>query len=389
MIKYANLGAAKQLNEIVLVGSHDAGITGGGANAQTQNLDIGGQARAGVRFFDLRIAAFSTKTSSYGAKQTELKAFHADGMLHAKDAKVRSVVGFSGTGEIQRSKLHGGTDKGESLIKMLRDARSFVKSADFAGEFLILKFDKCTNWGLIADLCREHLGDALYTGGGNINTLTLGALAGKVVAAFMPDGYAALDARGRAGITPIKNLYKPPADYDPNFGGLQYWGAGGTSATNGKSHADKVKENIKKQSKILAAATTGVQVKKTMQFARSVEYANAPANPNIMGMMYWTTTGLIASIEERNNEMWSLANLGGLDKMWLQSFKQVADFFEQTLPQNIDMLSYGSGGTLKMFMPNIVMIDFADDTKCSYIYGLNTVAASKLVAATRAINGLV
>ena len=59
MITYYELGASKQLNEIVVAGSHDAGITSGGTNVKTQALDIGEQAQAGVRVFDLRIAATS------------------------------------------------------------------------------------------------------------------------------------------------------------------------------------------------------------------------------------------------------------------------------------------------------------------------------------------
>ncbi len=56
---YIELGPDKQLNEIVFAGSHDAGISGGGSNAKTQSLDILGQAQAGVRFFDVRVAAQS------------------------------------------------------------------------------------------------------------------------------------------------------------------------------------------------------------------------------------------------------------------------------------------------------------------------------------------
>ena len=59
MIAYYGLGAGKRPNGIVIAGSHDAGITSGGANVQTQNVDIAGQAVAGVRLFDLRIAGES------------------------------------------------------------------------------------------------------------------------------------------------------------------------------------------------------------------------------------------------------------------------------------------------------------------------------------------
>ncbi|MGV7210359.1 hypothetical protein ACLB1G_21205 [Oxalobacteraceae bacterium A2-2] len=226
MIKYADLGAHKQLNEIVFAGSHDAGITGDD-NAQTQALDTGGQAGAGVRFFDLRIAAFRTNNVAHGVKQTEMKAFHADGKLHVKEDKVRGVAGLPGAANIERSRLRAGAE-GLPLQAMLQDVRDFVTSADFGGGFLILKFDKCTNWGLIPKLCRSVLGNMLYT-------------------------------------------------------------AGGTSAMNGKSHHSKIKENVKKQARILAAATTGVQVKTHLRFARSLMYSNALANPNILGMMYWTS----------------------------------------------------------------------------------------------------
>lgn len=385
MIKYSDLGAHRKLNEIVMAGSHDAGITGGDANAQTQTLDIGQQARAGVRFFDLRIAAFATGQLDNGVKKVEMRAFHADGMLHKAHSKDRAVVGFTGHGTVQRSKLSGGTDQGMGLVEMLDDAREFVSSADFSSEFLILKFDKCTNWKLIAGLCQARLGQKLYTGGGNLNTKTLGDLAGKVVVAFMPEGYAQLDVNERVGITPIKNLYKPPANYDPAVAGLQYWGAGGTSAMNGKTQNGKMRENIATQSKIMRSATMGVKVKKKFQFARSVEYKNGAASPHAMGMMYWTATGLFASIKSRNDNLWTAQNRLGLSETWLNMFMEFAQYLQDALPGNINLASYSSGGTLKMFMPNIVMIDFADPDKCRYIYDLNTVAAVRLAAVTRAI----
>ena len=83
MITYYGLGAGKRLNEIVIAGSHDAGITSGGANVQTQNVDIAGQAVAGVRLFDLRIAgrAMMLTSPQHTGKVMSLTAFHADGVL--------------------------------------------------------------------------------------------------------------------------------------------------------------------------------------------------------------------------------------------------------------------------------------------------------------------
>ena len=73
MLKYSNLGTGKQLNQIVMAGSHDAGVTEGGGNVQTQNMDIFLQAYAGVRLFDIRIAGVSQKDQGLG-KEAQLKA---------------------------------------------------------------------------------------------------------------------------------------------------------------------------------------------------------------------------------------------------------------------------------------------------------------------------
>ena len=72
MIQYYKLGAEKRLNEIVMAGTHDAGITKGKWNAKTQKLNIRGQADAGVRIFDLRIAGSAAPV--FG--DVKLKTYH-------------------------------------------------------------------------------------------------------------------------------------------------------------------------------------------------------------------------------------------------------------------------------------------------------------------------
>ena len=376
---YIELGPGKQLNEIVFAGSHDAGISMGGSNARTQTLDILGQAQAGVRFFDVRVAAASINPGHGAAKQAELRTFHAPGLK--TENKSRFAVDLNRQANIDVSKLKGeglGSEWGQGLSDILRQAKSFVESGTFSSEFLILKFDKSTNWTRIAEACVTVLGTAIYNGGGNFNTKTLEELAGKVIILFPPDGIRAVYPLYSQVIHGWKNLYKPPSAYDATFQGLQYWGAGGTSVAK---PFKKRKQNIKNQDKILGSASTGVQVKKKFQAFKSIDFANTAADPNAMGMMYWTTTGILESIENRNTQMWSQKNIGGIDSMWLKSFTSFVEYFESSLPQNTQ-ISYSSGGTLKLFMPNIVMIDFSDDEKCNYIYGLNTVAATKLVKAT-------
>lgn len=368
MIKYSNLGADRQLNEIVFAGSHDAGVTSGDANTKTQSLDIMGQALAGVRFFDIRITGALVKKGGE-SNVTTLKAYHGKGPSSTKN----TVDLRTGQNTSVKVKSMWGGDFGLSLTNMLADAAKFVTINP--SEFLILKFDKCSNWGAIAEACRDVLGDKIYSAGGNINTKTLRELGGKVICGFMSEGYNALKLPGETvGITQIKNLFKPPAGYSADFDGLQYWGSGGT-AINNKNFEKKIQENIDKQSKILKSASTGVKDKKKGLLRKKVPGCGA-ADPNAVGMMYWTTTGVNKSIKDRNDLMWGSAHLMGLDQIWNSGFQ---DYIENALPDTVDACSFSSGGTLKLFMPNIVMIDFADEQKCDHIYGLNVIAAVQLV----------
>src|SRR5262249_39807531 len=150
-------------------------------------------------------------------------------------------------------------------------------------EFLILKFDKCKNWGLIAEACVDVLGDTIYKGAGNLNIKKLKNLKGKVIVLFGKDGYRDIpnEYKARGGILPFKNLYDGGV-YDEDYNGLQYYGKGGTKVTN---TIDKTEENYKKQKELMRKG--------------------AKKDVSVMGMMYWTTTGVFESIEKRNRKMWT------------------------------------------------------------------------------------
>lgn len=365
MIKYDNLGKYKKLNEIVMIGSHDAGITSEGGAARTQRLDLFEQAKEGVRFFDLRISAFSTGHKINGIKEAELKAFHAADPLHVKQTKFMKVIDHNGQA-IQRSKLIAGA-QGMGLHEMLVDAKRFVTA--YPTEFLILKFDKCTNWHIIAEMCRLVLDDKLHRTRGNINTMTLGELAGRVVVGFMEDGFNRLEPDDRDGIAKIRNLQKRRAGYESDFSGLQYWGSGGTAAWKEYANSFKIDENLKKQTKIYNAGLGGVKAKKGIPLFRKAKAASAPLSFDAMGMMYWTSTGTVRSIENRNNQMWNPENKARL-----------LAFLEEAVPPNVMLWGFGSGATVKKFMPNIVMIDFADSEKCRAIFKINAITGTQLVA---------
>lgn len=355
MINYYSLGGDKQLNDIVFAGSHDAGITSGGKNVQTQNLNIFEQAQAGVRIFDLRVAAGKAPTPQGEVKRVELRAFHADPMLVKNEAKIRNVGGM-GPMPVVRTKLKGG-DWGIGLEGMLEQAKAFVQSSAGRTEFLILKFDKCQNWILIAEACTFVLHDKIYKGGGNLNTKKLKDLAGQVIVVFSPSGVR--EAAGlfgpQSGILGFKNLYEQGMSYEDNFNGLQYYGKGGTSVWKPFS---KGSQNVRKQGKLLQGAM-------------------ALMEPDVMPMMYWTTTGMFESIKKRDNGMWDTPNVQKMKTLWRSGMSEIVAYRNPlTLPQGSPLV----GPTRKRLVPNIVMIDFADNRKCKIIRDLNNMPPSDFAA---------
>jgi hypothetical protein len=285
----------------------------------------------------------------------ELKAFHADPKVMKNETKTRFVQGVNRTETITRTKLKGG-DFGMGLDTMLDQAKTFVEAN--ASEFLILKFDKCTNWELIAERCVNILGGTLYTGAGNLNTTTLGALGGKVICLFTENGLGEISQhyKNGGGILGINNLSGGGA-YDPQYQGMQYWGKGGTSVFK---PFGKLSQNEKKQAKLMSGG--------------------AGSNPNVMGMIYWTATGISESIRKRNDTMWQPKNVTGLRKLWCDG---LGESIEMRLASHVDPLALHAAPTLKTFMPNIVMIDFANGDRCREIFSLNTVAAIELTYAAR------
>lgn len=345
MVQYYQLGAEKRLNEIVMAGSHDAGITQGGGNAKTQKLDILGQASAGVRLFDLRVAGESVKV--FGQKQVELKTYH--GPL-TKSNVTKPVTGLQGRQNVVQSTVTG--TFGEGLVMILNDARGFVTTN--RSEFLILKFDKCKNWEQIAELCVQELGNTLYTGSGNLNKKRLFDLAGKVIVVFTSAGLQAIDARyhGAGGILGIKSLTGGD-DYQKDYNGLQYCGKGGTDLTTRKGKS--IQENYDRQLKLMQVGAAG--------------------NPNVMGMMYWTTTGLVGNIRQRNKKMWRGGHVGEMQQLWANG---MGDAVKERIPACVDPASFAGGTILKRFLPNIVMIDFASPRKCQTIFDLNFAIPTEL-----------
>lgn len=325
-------GAAKQLNQIVFAGAHDAGISAGRHNVKTQHVGIRLQANSGVRIFDVRIT----------------------------DTPI-GMASFHGNSKLDPSEKHKRGAYGEALQAILTEAKDFVEN-EGNSEFLILKFDKCKNYRRIAAECLYILGNRLYKGTGSLNTKTLTQLQGHVITVFTNEGLTEIGGlyNSTHGIFGCKSLARNE-NHDPNYNGIQYYGKGGTDPFKFyKSQDMKIKENRQTQKKLMRQGMS-------------------TTDRDVMGMMYWTSTGLLESIKERNDKMWSI------DK---HSHKSMESVWDKLLVEaiglrtgNINGAEYSAGGILKVYMPNIVMIDFADGTKGNIIKELNTITATRLVKA--------
>lgn len=346
-----------RLSDIVFAGSHDASITGGSSNAQTQLLDIAGQAAAGVRIFDLRILA---RSSGDGAS---LVGYHGSASKPKSLSMVNSHT--NNVYDLKVSKSMTAGTFGEKLSTMLTQAKKFVTNSN---EFLIFKFDKCKNYQVIAEYCVSILGDSIYTPIGiELGKCTLNDLKKKVICVFDEKGLAEIKGIGEVdGILGFRNLKAKddPKPYAVNYPGLQYFGKGGTDPFKvWKTKSGKIKENISKQKKLM------------LKMANSA----IPQAPDVLGMMYWTTTGMLHSIKKRNSVMWGTTGVRRMQELWESALK---DAVETQLEQDtIKCMEYGGKRRIKAFFPNIIMIDFADPGKCQTIYDLNHVIEDKLVAA--------
>ena len=389
----------KKLNQVVLLGSHDAGITQGNANTKTQTGGIRAQAEAGARFFDVRIAAFNDPTGSVSMRayhdETKIKARY----LGTKQVRVGPVGQAGSTRAAPGMKVHATVmgAKGQGLYQMLKDARQFVTNGEGTTEFLMLKFDKSTNWPLIAQACLDVLqeNDVIFNDLPDdkcLNECTLRELRGRVVVLFTKDGWDACgidqgQRRGR-GILKWQNLYKStanePGAYTDDFPGLQYYGKGGVSRS-AKGDSGKIAQNADIQTALrrgegsYKVKTGGVELGGKKFFQRTIQKGHHDGvNPSVVGLLYWTTTGVSRrGIEARNNKMWT----DGKQQLLVQA----TGLAVERMPSNVDPTSGSGAGVVKRFMPNIIMVDYVDQQKGEMVKALNTQSATGLQAAIEEI----
>lgn len=394
-ITYHDKYPSKQLNELVLLGSHDAAIATGGSNAMTQTKDIFYQAVNGARFFDLRVAAF--KTSFMGGK-VELRSYHDATKISSPTLRIDNKMKVADLSNAKHSDIKVHTTvlgvAGFGLQAMLQDAKTFLKTVG-TSEFLIFKFDKSENWDLIVDTCLSEVGQdgLLYQTRDpkkrNINVMTLEQLRGKLLILFPEDAF---DKIGRMrndlysyGFLAWRNLYskgqRSAKSYEEYFSGFQYYGKGGVSAS-ASGDSGKINQNKNIQDKLMQGkGDYEIKVKRNLwkgRLGRTIDSGehNGNLNPNVVGLMYWTTTGPSNSgILKRNNKMWSDAVKEEMVNIGLQHSNK-----------SISAMGTSSAATVvKKFMPNIIMVDYVDHMKGMTVLSMNNVKAVEVANSMEAM----
>jgi len=359
-IRYKTLlDGSRRLTEIIFAGSHDASITSGSSSAQTQSKNIAEQADAGVRLFDLRILA-----RKYDDGSASLVGYHGISGGKGKDSYSNTHTGKTHNLKTNSS-IKG--EFGEHLSDMLKQARKFVEDT---GEFLIFKFDKSTNYAVIAEYCVKLLGDSIYKPIGiEFGKLTLDDLSKKVVCVFNDSALTEMKpftaADGILGFRSLRGDNNAVGRYDAKYPGLQYYGKGGTDWKKiYQTQNMKMKDN------------EGIQKKMLLKMGKQKEDFAA----DVLGMMYWTSTGFTSSIKDRDEKaMWGKTGVRRMNELWRQGLE--ASIANQLERDRIKVLEFGGVRRMKAYFPNIIMIDFADEGKCQTIADLNTVADRLLAEA--------
>lgn len=325
-----------KLSRIVMPGAHDAGIYGNHFSrvALTQALDIRGQINCGVRWFDIRV-------------QGEL----VDGVVqhkayHGKGARERNQDGLD--------YLKGGFGGfGGEIGRMTRDAIYFLRQPINQSEVLIFKISKSSNIETVFNAICDAGGDVIYSSRDhfhNLNQKTVGELRGSLIILVEEKHMPAL--RGSANSDKafsFKELYAGGAVYENDYRGLQYYGK--HSGTNYKAL------NRSTQKKRISKGND--------RYART--------EPEAMGMLYWTLTtaqplALPISIKNRDKLLWKDRYKAKLQTIWKNGLE---DSLRQRIGHgfNLDVANH----EINLFMPNIIMVDFADASKCRTIIDLNQV----------------
>jgi hypothetical protein len=312
-----------RLFDIVIPGSHDAGVYGDSLDtayspkswARCQGSNIYNQAKAGSRMFDCRVFL----RRKHGQLTPTM------GHFFGPAEKVENRRGETGS-----LGAYGGT-----LVTCVMDALAFVKT--YTTEFLILRFSHtyCPAEVIAAITQIRNAGNnAAYicTDGRALAKRRLADLRGKVIMVFADEFRA---------------------DFDPNVGVLPFSKfAAGTATTSGLCTCGLYK----------GSSDIGV-VHANAEQSFVAHAAHAGARPDHLHFVYWQQTLSGGNIKSKTTEAKDKTLIGREEKQWTGgAHANLGDFaFEIWQKYN--------AGTWRL--PNVISHDFVTEQTCNPIIALN------------------
>jgi hypothetical protein len=355
------------LKQVIIPGSHDAGlsrnfqqdlsIVSSPAKTVTQSDGVLEQARAGSRFFDVRIQKIGG----------ELKSFHTAPNLLGKVPLVKNL-------KATKTDTRTMGASGEGFMHILDDLRGFVQGST---EFVIVRLSHLKDsadvfqdlWNWIEQPANSQY---VYKGTGNLANKRVGDLAGTLVFvieakkfkhAVTPPGGGPARVPGQAD--GFHRFYQSKGGNLPDvLDGLCVCG----EFSNKKSLGDIMKKQID-------------------NYSHHDQHKNHRAEQAHLYSLYWTATG--GNIEQNTSRELTPAN-----------FKQVRELVNATVQKNWsdklgahkDVLQTPGSHWLKQqfdqanlartkfsvksaSIPNIILYDFVNDTISQQIIDLNALVA--------------
>lgn len=354
--------SARRLREIIIPGSHDAGLAGAfqknlsfvssRAATVTQTFDVAGQAASGSRFFDVRIQAIGGTLTSFHTAPNPLGQVPLINKLKSTKTDTKTL-GASG----------------EGFHHILNGLRAFV--AGKPTEFVIVRLshlkDSAEIFQQLWDWIDLPANDPyVYKGTGNLATKTVGELAGHVVLVIE--------------IKKFKHQVQPPGGGKPRIpgqddgfhkfyqskGGNLPWVSDGLCVCGEFSNKKTLNEILKKQ---------------ITNYSHHDQHKNHVAQEAHLYSLYWTATGgdiqtntnqqlagnfgkVRKLVNDKVQENWAAKLAANKDKV--QAHWQVAEFRKENLART--KLSVKSAS-----IPNIILYDFVNDTTSQNIIDLNDI----------------
>ena len=360
--------ADRRLKEIIIPGSHDAGLAAeyaqqmtrlsSDAKTVTQSVGVGEQAQAGSRFFDVRVQKIDGAMTS----------FHTAPNLLGKVPLVNKI-------KATKTDTRTGGASGQGFDGILTELRQFVVSNPT--EFVIVRLSHLKDsadlftelWAWIANAANTA---HVHRGTGNLAIAKVSDLAGKLVFVIEAKKFK------HASVPPAGGAARIPGQADGFHKFYQSKGGALPSVNDGLCVCGEF-SNKKKLDDILE--------KQVKNYAEHDKHKNCRADEQHLYSLYWTATGgdiadntskqltnenfkkVRAQVVKVRNENWEKAMSANPNMLMPNSAKSKQDLF------NDENRARTKFAVQSASIPNIILYDFVNEGTSQAIVDLNDVVA--------------